>query len=440
MHSIFQNNEYLPIQMLLYIFNVFTMIVATMLMLERKYSVKKTLLLAILIIYISLFPKHFDNMPEWTTQILLIATPICVIILFKDELHIKIISSVISLLIIMGADYFAYFSTVILLGNIENYKNQNETYLISIVSLLLFAIIYVLLWNKFYKKSISIFFRNNLALFFALIFIQLIYIFFSITEYYTLQNYLPANFNNTKRSFVFVCILLFVITDIIVLFFTKSSSMYHKIETERKMLKYQNKLQVEYYEQIIKNFDQTAKLRHDINNIVQVINIQLNENSVESRKKAKKLANEINCIMDNTKVHKFCDNRIIDTVLFDKSNLAKKHSIKVIDDIIINENINIDDFDLCRIFINLLDNAINATQSYNGEQEKIIYISCKENNESIYIKCINPSSSNKKATVNNSSMHGYGLKIIEDITEKYNGTFTTKTFDNTFTALIALEK
>lgn len=216
--------------------------------------------------------------------------------------------------------------------------------------------------------------------------------------------------------------------------------MYHKIETERKMLKYQNKLQVEYYEQIIKNFDQTAKLRHDINNIVQVINIQLNENSVESRKKAKKLANEINCIMDNTKVHKFCDNRIIDTVLFDKSNLAKKHSIKIIDDIIINENSNIDDFDLCRIFINLLDNAINATQSYNGEQEKIIYISCKENNESIYIKCINPSSSNKKATVNNSSMHGYGLKIIEDITEKYNGTFTTKTFDNTFIALIALEK
>lgn len=46
MHSIFQSDEYLPIQMLLYIFNVFIMIVASTLMLERKYSVKKTMLLS----------------------------------------------------------------------------------------------------------------------------------------------------------------------------------------------------------------------------------------------------------------------------------------------------------------------------------------------------------------------------------------------------------
>ncbi len=440
MHSIFQNDEYLPIQMLLYIFNVFIIITASILMLERKYSVKKTMLLSILYIYISLFPKHFNNIPNWTNQILLIAIPICIIFLFKDKLHIKIISSIISLIIIMGADYFAYFVSVVAFGNKENFQNSAETYLISMISLILFEIIYVILWNKFYKKSISLFFKNNIALFFALIFIQLIYLFFSISEHYIIYSYLPFYLANSKRSFIFVYFLLFIIMDIIVLFFTKSSSVYQKLQTEREMLKYQNRIQNEYYEQITKNFDQTAKLSHDINNIVQVINIQLNENTAESRKKATKLTNEIICIMNNTRVHKFCDNRIIDTVLFDKSNLAKKYSIKIIDDIIINEISDIDDFDLCRIFINLLDNAINATKNYSGNKEKNIYISCKESDKYIYVKCINPTSLNIKTTDKNSTLHGYGLKIIEDITEKYNGTFNTKNLDNTFIALISLKK
>lgn len=55
------------------------------------------------------------------------------------------------------------------------------------------------------------------------------------------------------------------------------------------MLEYQNKLQAEYYRKMLENYESTAKLRHDINNLVQVINIQLSENTEEGNKKQKKL-------------------------------------------------------------------------------------------------------------------------------------------------------
>lgn len=159
---------------------------------------------------------------------------------------------------------------------------------------------------------------------------------------------------------MYIYIILFVVLDCIIIYFTKSSSSYEKIKAKNEMLEYQNKLQTEYYEKMLENYDKTAKLRHDINNLVQVINVQFSQNTVESHEKAKEIANGISDIMESTKSHKFCNNRIVNAVLFDKTTIAEKDGIKIIDNIILDDNISITDFDICRIFINLLDNSINA--------------------------------------------------------------------------------
>ena len=39
----------------------------------------------------------------------------------------------------------------------------------------------------------------------------------------------------------------------------------------------------------------------------------------------------------------------------------------------------------------------------------------------------------------NSSEHGYGTKIVESITKKYNGTFTLRFKDNVMTAIAAMK-
>ena len=67
---------------------------------------------------------------------------------------------------------------------------------------------------------------------------------------------------------MYIYIILFVVLDCIIIYFTKSSSSYEKIKAKNEMLEYQNKLQTEYYEKMLENYDKTAKLRHDINNLV----------------------------------------------------------------------------------------------------------------------------------------------------------------------------
>ena len=101
-------------------------------------------------------------------------------------------------------------------------------------------------------------------------------------------------------------------------------------------------------------------------------------------------------------------------------------------------NISITDFDICRIFINLLDNSINALKNYN-DNDKIIFISCKKNNNNIYIKCENKFSENNKKFKKNSELHGYGLKIVKDIAQKYDGDLIIDIQDSTYKTLVVLK-
>lgn len=96
------------------------------------------------------------------------------------------------------------------------------------------------------------------------------------------------------------------------------------------MLEYQNKLQAEYYRKMLENYESTAKLRHDINNLVQVINIQLSENTQEGNKKAKEIVSGISDIMDSTKTQRYCSNEIVNAVLLIRHLLLKKSQLKLL--------------------------------------------------------------------------------------------------------------
>lgn len=438
LHTIFESSNYLPQQMWLYIYYSLISTISTTFILKNKFKKSFIILFSLLILYISLFPQHFDNTPAWATQGSILSLIIGNLIFYKDRIHIKLITSIISILLIFITDYLGYYIVVVLFNNKENYLKEPYVYLISSVIIIFFNSLFILLWNKLYRKNVDNFFKNNIVFFILLITIEIMFISFWLIDHESIWQYLPYDFKNTNRSFIYLYIFMFIVLDCIIFYFTKSSSLYAKIKTKNEMLEYQNELQGEYYEKMLENYDKTAKLRHDINNLVQVINVQLSYNTVESRKKAKEIIIGISDIMESTKKRKFCNNRIVNTVLFDKMSVAEKESIKIIDNIILEENINITDFDICRIFINLLDNSINALKNYKGN-DKIIYISCREDNNCIYIKCENKFLKSIKKSKQNSELHGFGLRIIKVIAEKYHGDLIIETQNYTFSALVVLK-
>lgn len=84
--------------------------------------------------------------------------------------------------------------------------------------------------------------------------------------------------------------------------------------------------------------------------------------------------------------------------------------------------------DLCIVFGNALDNAIEACAKLKDEKNKTIIISTKTKGDMFFLKIANPVSEDVKIINNTVSTtkqdafsHGIGLYSIRKVVEKYNG-------------------
>lgn len=88
----------------------------------------------------------------------------------------------------------------------------------------------------------------------------------------------------------------------------------------------------------------------------------------------------------------------------------------------------IDDYDLCRMLSNIIDNAVNAAMMLESDKEAKITIVI--DHESVNIKSKNDFvPEQKKETADG---HGFGRKIIQDIAKKYNGKYSFYLVNNTY--------
>lgn len=161
MHTIFENQYYLPQQMWVYLYNILLTVVANSFVLHSKQSKIKTILLQSVLFYLLLIPQHFDNIPSWTTQLSLLTIVIGNILLYKDKFHIKVITSIVSILIIFFSDYLSYFIVSVLFGSSENYLQEPYVYLVSVTVITTLLGVYTIIGSRFLKKNRDMFFRTD---------------------------------------------------------------------------------------------------------------------------------------------------------------------------------------------------------------------------------------------------------------------------------------
>ena len=203
------------------------------------------------------------------------------------------------------------------------------------------------------------------------------------------------------------------------------------LELEERQQKLQTYIDIKEktYIDVVNSSLSIRKISHDIKNHNNILTTLLKENKVNE---AIEYLESIKDAVNNTEDFRVCNNLIINVILKTKINKIKENNIKFITDFKIPRELNISDFDISTLFVNLLDNAIEACEKVDIDKRFIdVKVKMLENRLIIEIENSSNIKENKifetlittKLDANN---HGLGTKNIEEIVKKYNGNIVYK--------------
>ncbi len=160
-------------------------------------------------------------------------------------------------------------------------------------------------------------------------------------------------------------------------------------------------------------YEQTKSFRHDIKNHLSVLDGLLRSGELEeSREYLKKLK----AVSESLSFPYQTGNSVVDILLGEKLGLAKEIAAEV--SLLLPKPCGIDDFDLCVLFSNALDNAITACRASDGA--KAIRISGKQQGDFYMLTFENTCSDEPMPPA------GIGLSNIKAVAEKYHGAMMTE--------------
>lgn len=210
-------------------------------------------------------------------------------------------------------------------------------------------------------------------------------------------------------------------------------------ERENQLIQ-QIEFQTNKYEQISSAYRNTRSLLHDTKKHYLYI-----QNCV-SQKEYSKVNDYLSEALQHlehsySRIH--TGNLVIDAFVSSYMEMAKQENIDFITNIqVVAEQIPTDDYDLCVILGNLLDNSINACRLIPPSEKKTIEIELLTLAQEFVIHVTNTQYQNplKKAPCSTSEelYHGYGVTNIRKLTEKYDGSYSCFSEKQSFETIIVI--
>ncbi|MDD4493474.1 MAG: ATP-binding protein [Eubacteriales bacterium] len=198
----------------------------------------------------------------------------------------------------------------------------------------------------------------------------------------------------------------------------------------------QSKKEVEALQEIQQK---TAIHRHDLHHHFALLGRYLEDGDTE---KAIKYLYDANADIDRIITIRYCENNTVNLILSSFAVKAKEAGVTLSLDVNLPQNLGISETELCSLLSNALENSIRASSSIAEERFRTVRVNCQthkgklliliENNFSGKITMVNgiPQSCNEG--------HGFGVKSMVMIAEKYNGYCSFTAADGVFTLKIVI--
>ena len=189
----------------------------------------------------------------------------------------------------------------------------------------------------------------------------------------------------------------------------------------KRMKELTRETEQEYYDEINRRYLESRKIRHDINNHLLAINTLIETGNVEQ---AKRYISEVSEQLDLVAMPLKTGRDVLDALLFKKTEQAAEKGANIVFEITSPfHHCRIADYDLCTIFGNILDNAIEAVNAGDkilvniGKQHDMFYISC----ENAFYGELKRKGDKILSTKKDFGSHGFGLTRIKDTAKHYGG-------------------
>ncbi len=234
-------------------------------------------------------------------------------------------------------------------------------------------------------------------------------------------------------AIVFVIIGIFIQLASVILLFTQRNVYKEKEELTDKYLNEQKN----HYEYLENREIETKKFRHDLRSHMELIsNLAKNHEYDKIDEYIEQMHERIDTFGNLITVQ----NSIVDAIINQYYARAEQSGVTMEVKGRFPMDCNINTYDLCTIFSNVLSNALEAALE---TEEKYISVECGYTDKSIIIIVKNSFDSQTKSgnaqwrtRKGNTDYHGYGLENIKDSVERYNGVFDIETDDNMFNVKI----
>ncbi len=208
-----------------------------------------------------------------------------------------------------------------------------------------------------------------------------------------------------------------------------------EMKVRRELEAVQNVLQNQYqqYKQSRESIDLINYKYHDLKHQIAVLR------SEQDPEKRNAFLNKMEDEIKQYELQNKTGNKVLDTVLTSKSLYCDKHGItltSVADGSLLDF---MDIMDICSIFGNALDNAIECELKIPDKEKRLIHVTVTQQKNFLMIRVenyfeggLNVKEGRLATTKKEKQFHGYGIKSIRYTANKYEGAVDIDTKDNWF--------
>lgn len=200
-------------------------------------------------------------------------------------------------------------------------------------------------------------------------------------------------------------------------------------------------LKEEYYRSLEEQQDSVRRLRHDMKNHFQAVRGCLEQGDVTG---AREYLEQFGRILPSGGGRQFCHDRALNAVLNSRFEKLKELKADSHFNLEIDGIMEITSLELCTIFSNAIDNAIEAVKKIPESRKRRVLLQARNIKGYFSLRITN--SKDNRIEIENGKIitdkkqpgHGYGIENIREIVERYGGNLDTSYTEDSFVLFLYL--